>query len=57
MPVLALGGDRRWGPKIVAMLEEFATNVSGGSIRECGHWLAEERPAETTKALLEFFAK
>jgi pimeloyl-ACP methyl ester carboxylesterase len=39
------------------MLEEFATIVSGGSIPECGHWLAEERPAETAEALLKFFAQ
>jgi pimeloyl-ACP methyl ester carboxylesterase len=38
------------------MLEEFATNVSGGSIPACGHWLVEERPAETAEALLKFFA-
>lgn len=57
IPVLALGGDHRWGPKIVAMLEEFAGNVSGGSIQDCGHWMAEERPAETADALLKFFAQ
>lgn len=57
IPVLALGGDHRWGPKIVAMLEEFAGDVSGGSIRDCGHWMAEERPAETADALLKFFAQ
>ncbi|MDF0492200.1 alpha/beta fold hydrolase [Bradyrhizobium yuanmingense] len=57
IPVLALGGDHRWGPKIVAMLEEFASDVSGGSIRDCGHWMAEERPAETADALLKFFAQ
>lgn len=57
IPVLALGGDHRWGPKIVSMLEEFAGNVSGGSIPECGHWMAEERPDETADALLKFFAQ
>jgi pimeloyl-ACP methyl ester carboxylesterase len=56
MPVLALGGEHRWRPRIVGMLEELATNVSGGSIAESGHWLAEERPVETTEALLAFFA-
>ena len=56
IPVLALGGDHRWGPKMVGMLEEFATNVSGGSIAECGHWVVEERPAEVAAALLRFLA-
>jgi pimeloyl-ACP methyl ester carboxylesterase len=45
IPVLALGGDHNYGPTIVAMLEEFAENVSGGSIADCAHWLPEERPA------------
>ena len=56
IPVLALGGDHRWGAQMVPMLEEFATNVSGGSIADCGHWVAEERPAETVAALLAFLA-
>jgi hypothetical protein len=36
------------------MLEEFAENVSGGSIAACAHWLPEERPAEVTDAFIEF---
>lgn len=54
MPVLALGGEHRYGPQIVAMLSEFATDVSGGSIPGCSHWLPEERPVETTAALTAF---
>lgn len=56
IPVLGLGGDRRWGPEIVAMLQEFAADVRGGSIRDCMHWLPEERPAETAEQLLAFLA-
>lgn len=36
------------------MLEEFAINVTGGSVKDCNHWLAEERPDETADALLIF---
>ncbi|MBC3245008.1 alpha/beta hydrolase [Pseudomonas lurida] len=56
IPVLALGGEHRYGSRIVSMLEEFATDVSGGSIADCGHWLPEERPVETAGALLKFLA-
>jgi pimeloyl-ACP methyl ester carboxylesterase len=56
IPVLALGGEHRYGARMVPMLEEFATNVSGGSIADCGHWVAEERPAETVAALLGFLS-
>jgi len=54
MPVLGLGGDRSWGPEIVAMLKEIADDVRGGSVADCNHWLADERPAETATALLTF---
>jgi len=54
IPTLALGGDRRWGPDMVAMLSEFSRNVTGGSIARCNHWLPEERPRETAEALLAF---
>lgn len=56
IPVLALGGEHNYGPTIVAMLEEFAEHVSGGSIAGCAHWLPEERPAETADAVLKFLA-
>ena len=56
IPVLALGGEQRWGPRMIAMLEEFAPNVSGGSIADCNHWLPEERPAETAAAVLKLLA-
>jgi pimeloyl-ACP methyl ester carboxylesterase len=57
MPVLALGGEHRYGPRIVAMLQEFAADVSGGSIADCAHWLPEERPAETATAILDFLGQ
>ena len=56
IPVLALGGEHNYGQTIVAMLEEFATDVCGGSIAGCAHWLPEERPVETADAVLKFLA-
>ena len=52
--VPALGGEHDYGSRMVAMLEEFASDVSGGSIAGRAHWLPEERPAETTDALIRF---
>lgn len=57
MPVLALGGDQRWGPHMVRMAEELASDVRGGSILDCNHWIAEEKPAELVSALLTFLAE
>jgi len=59
MPVLALGGDSGWGRgmEVVRSLERMATDVRGGVIRNSGHWIPEEQPAELLRRLLEFFAE
>ena len=54
MPVLALGGDQRFGSRMVPMLREFASNVTGGSIDRCSHYVADERPDEVAAALIGF---
>lgn len=53
-PTLALGGDQRWGPVIVSMMQELCENVSGGSIPECNHWVAEEQPEFLVQELVKF---
>ncbi|MFD0557877.1 pimeloyl-ACP methyl ester carboxylesterase [Stackebrandtia endophytica] len=57
VPVLALGGDSSWGrgDEPLESLSHFATDVTGGSVKDCGHWIPEERPAELATALTEFF--
>jgi len=59
MPVLALGGDSGWGRgmEVVRSLERMATDVRGGVIRNSGHWIPEEQPAELLRRLLEFFGE
>ncbi|TXN28364.1 alpha/beta fold hydrolase [Lacisediminihabitans profunda] len=54
LPVLAIGGDQRWGSRMVGILQEFAVNVTGGSIANCGHWVPEERPQELLDLLVPF---
>ena len=46
----------RFGPQMIAMLEEFASDISGGGIPDCGHYVADEKPAAVTSAILEFLA-
>lgn len=55
MPVLALGGAQSLGPTMVNMAKEVATNVRGGVIERCGHWIGDERPEYLTEQLLAFF--
>jgi pimeloyl-ACP methyl ester carboxylesterase len=54
IPVLALGGEKRFGPRIVEMVSEFATDVAGGSIANSSHYLVDERPLEVASAIVEF---
>ncbi|WP_343617305.1 alpha/beta hydrolase [Novosphingobium sp.] len=54
IPVLGLGGDQRFGAQMVAMLEEFATKVTGGAIARCSHYVADERPEAVVAALIAF---
>ena len=58
IPMLALWGDAGIASKAATPLETWqmwATDVSGGPI-DSGHFLTEENPAATAKALREFFA-
>ena len=54
MPVLALGGEKMMGRFMVPMLQAVAEDVRGGSIPECGHWLAEEKPDDLLAQLNDF---
>lgn len=54
IPVLGLGGDQRFGERMVPMLSEFAGNVTGGSIARCSHYVADERPDEVAASLITF---
>ena len=57
MPVLALGGDRSWGRgmEVVESLGRLASDVRGGVIENCGHWMPEEQPEALLRQLLGFF--
>jgi pimeloyl-ACP methyl ester carboxylesterase len=54
MPVLAVGGAESYGPQMVPMAQTVATNVTGGSIADCGHWVPVEQPEELTRRILAF---
>jgi haloacetate dehalogenase len=56
-PMLALWGKSgipSKGTNPLDVWRKWAVNVTGGPIRS-GHFLAEENPADTAKAMLEFF--
>ncbi|WP_157219631.1 alpha/beta fold hydrolase [Flavisphingomonas formosensis] len=54
MPVLAVGGDKSLGVKMGESAGFFASNVQRAIIPDAGHWLMEERPEETVRAVAGF---
>jgi pimeloyl-ACP methyl ester carboxylesterase len=54
MPVLAIGGDKANGGVLGEQMKLVAENSTTIVLKNCGHWLMEERPQETMNALLKF---
>ncbi len=54
MPVLSIGGDKSLGKELAAQMKLVATDVTIVVLKDTGHWISEERPKETTDALLKF---
>ena len=54
MPVLAIGGEKSFGPMMAVVMRAAATNVQEVVISQSGHWLMEEKPAATIAAITEF---
>jgi pimeloyl-ACP methyl ester carboxylesterase len=57
IPVMAWAGEACLGPLSKQCMELAATDVRGGVIERCGHWIGEERPDFITEQLLEFFGE
>lgn len=55
MPILALGGERGYGPRMVEAMRQFALDVTGGQVDGSGHYLPEEDPVRIGNELLRFF--
>ncbi len=58
MPVLAIGGGEAFGRggETLSSLQRVASDVRGGVMPNCGHWIAEEQPERLTRELLTFLA-
>jgi pimeloyl-ACP methyl ester carboxylesterase len=54
MPVLTIGGEKASGDTLGRQFRLVATNVTSVVIKDSGHWLMEEKPKETSEALLKF---
>jgi pimeloyl-ACP methyl ester carboxylesterase len=54
IPVLAIGGEKSLGEVLGKQMKLVATDVSVVVVKGAGHWIMEERPQETTDALMKF---
>lgn len=54
IPVLAIGGEKSFGPEMAVVAKAAFSNVRGVVIPNAGHWLMEENPKATIAAIQEF---
>jgi pimeloyl-ACP methyl ester carboxylesterase len=54
MPVLSIGGEKSLGNELAAQMKLVANDVDVVVLKDTGHWISEERPKETTDALMNF---
>jgi len=54
MPVLSIGGEKSLGNELAQQMKFVADNVTVVVLKDTGHWISEERPKETTDALMNF---
>ena len=54
MPVLAIGGEKSFGPMMATVVRAGAVDVQEQVIPDSGHWLMEEQPVLTIAAIHGF---
>jgi pimeloyl-ACP methyl ester carboxylesterase len=54
MPVLSIGGEKSLGKELGQQMKLVASDVTVIVLPDTGHWILEERPKETTDALVKF---
>ena len=54
MPVLAIGGEKSFGPMMGTVMRAAATNVQTAVVPNSGHWVMEENPEATIKLIEDF---
>ena len=56
MPVLAIGGEKSFGPMMATVMRFAASDVTEGVIPDSGHWIMEENPEATIAMVRGFLA-
>jgi pimeloyl-ACP methyl ester carboxylesterase len=54
MPLLSIGGEKSLGKELGEQSKLVGTDVTVIVLKDAGHWILEEKPAETMDALVKF---
>jgi pimeloyl-ACP methyl ester carboxylesterase len=54
MPILAIGGEKSFGPMMGTVMRAAASNVQTAVVTNSGHWVLEENPVATIKMIQDF---
>ena len=57
MPVLAIGGEKSFGPMLATVMRFAASDVTEAVIPDSGHWIMEENPTATVAMVRDFISK
>ena len=57
MPILALGGEKSFGPMMATVMRAGGDDVTEGIVPDSGHWIMEENPGATIKLVRDFLAR
>src|SRR5437870_10412501 len=54
MPVLAIGAEKAFGANVAIIMRNASDHVTEVMIANSGHWLMDEKPADTIAAVRDF---
>jgi pimeloyl-ACP methyl ester carboxylesterase len=57
MPILALGGEKSFGPMMATVMRAAGDDVTQGIVPDSGHWIMEENPRATIKLVRDFLMR
>jgi pimeloyl-ACP methyl ester carboxylesterase len=57
MPILAVGGQKSFGPMMATVMRAAGDDVTEGIVPDSGHWIMEENPQATIRLVRDFLAR
>jgi len=57
MPILAVGGEKSFGPTMAAVMRVAGDDVTEAIVPDSGHWIMEENPGATIRLVREFLVR